>query len=564
MVVLPAPLGPNRPKISPALTRKERPRTACDRSGIGLGELGDDHRVSVSRAAVQGQGRGLHGPAPYRCSLQKTSIYSCFTSVCFSVPARAGIVGAMKRYAPTLSGRDRARRHRRALDAAHRPRAAARPQAVHRPGRRAARHRHQHPHQPPGRPAGPGRRREAHPPPSHAGRRLRADRRRPGARARAPRAARLGRALRAGTTTPVTPSSPPGSSRAPPAATRELGPGRTCELRVGDDSFGLTGTDDGVDVRAGTVPTPEAVMTDRAAPLPAPRERQDRPGGRGRADRGRGRPAPGRRGRDDARRIGPLKDAAARAQRLSSTHTSAAAKAICPKVAAVPRLAAPSERRDRGDDDEDGEQRSARIASDHAPAAWPSRAARGPARRRRGRRRPARARPRAARRGRAGRARRARRRSRPGRSRAAPPAAAPAGPGAARWASSAATSSSMPVTGAIERDRHHLGLAVAERAQRGVQVAPRALGDVAEVGLGHHEHVGDLHDPGLEELQDVARAGLDDDGDGVGHLGDVGLALARPRRSRRPRRRRRRPARARPRAWRAPARRGARRRRSSG
>ncbi|MGZ4271875.1 MAG: winged helix-turn-helix transcriptional regulator [Solirubrobacteraceae bacterium] len=40
-----------------------------------------------------------------------------------------------------------------------------------------------------------------------------------------------------------------------------LGPERTCELRVGDDSFSLTGTDDGVDVRAGTVPTPEAVIT---------------------------------------------------------------------------------------------------------------------------------------------------------------------------------------------------------------------------------------------------------------------------------------------------------------
>jgi DNA-binding HxlR family transcriptional regulator len=40
-----------------------------------------------------------------------------------------------------------------------------------------------------------------------------------------------------------------------------VGPGRTCELRVGDDSFSLTGTDDAVDVRAGTVPTPEAVVT---------------------------------------------------------------------------------------------------------------------------------------------------------------------------------------------------------------------------------------------------------------------------------------------------------------
>jgi hypothetical protein len=39
-------------------------------------------------------------------------------------------------------------------------------------------------------------------------------------------------------------------------------------------------------------------------------------------------------------------------QRLSSTQTSAAAKAICPKVAAVPRLAAPSIVGDRGDDHE--------------------------------------------------------------------------------------------------------------------------------------------------------------------------------------------------------------------
>jgi DNA-binding HxlR family transcriptional regulator len=40
-----------------------------------------------------------------------------------------------------------------------------------------------------------------------------------------------------------------------------LGPRRTCELRVGDDSFGLIGTDDGVEVRTGSVPTPEAVIT---------------------------------------------------------------------------------------------------------------------------------------------------------------------------------------------------------------------------------------------------------------------------------------------------------------
>ena len=40
-----------------------------------------------------------------------------------------------------------------------------------------------------------------------------------------------------------------------------LGPGRSCELRVGDDSFSLTGTDDGVDVRAGSAAKPEAVVT---------------------------------------------------------------------------------------------------------------------------------------------------------------------------------------------------------------------------------------------------------------------------------------------------------------
>lgn len=40
-----------------------------------------------------------------------------------------------------------------------------------------------------------------------------------------------------------------------------LAPGRICELRVGDDAFGLTGTDDGVDVTAGTVASPEAVVT---------------------------------------------------------------------------------------------------------------------------------------------------------------------------------------------------------------------------------------------------------------------------------------------------------------
>ena len=97
---------------------------------------------------------------------------------------------------------------------------------------------------------------------------------------------------------------------------------------------------------------------------------------------------------------------------------------------------------------------------------------------------------------------------------------------AARCASSAATSSSMPSAGATARDRDDRRVALAERAQRGVEVAPRAQRDVAEVGLRHDEHVGHLHDPRLEELQRVAGAGLHDDRDGVGDLGDLGLGLA--------------------------------------
>ncbi len=50
--------------------------------------------------------------------------------------------------------------------------------------------------------------------------------------------------------------------------------------------------------------------------------------------------------------------------------------------------------------------------------------------------------------------------------------------------------------------------------------------DLTEVGLRHDEHVGDLHDPGLQELQDVAAARLHDDGDRVGDVGDLGLGLA--------------------------------------
>ena len=96
----------------------------------------------------------------------------------------------------------------------------------------------------------------------------------------------------------------------------------------------------------------------------------------------------------------------------------------------------------------------------------------------------------------------------------------------ARWLSSASASVSMPVVGAQRGDREHGRVAGAERAERGAQVVLGAGGRRAEVGLGDDEHVGHLHDPRLEELQRVAAAGLDDDRDRVGGLGDVGLGLA--------------------------------------
>ena len=84
----------------------------------------------------------------------------------------------------------------------------------------------------------------------------------------------------------------------------------------------------------------------------------------------------------------------------------------------------------------------------------------------------------------------------------------------------------MPAVGAIE-DTARTGVVRAPSARsaaRRSSSARRAGG--AEVGLGDHEHVGHLHDPGLQELQRVAGAGLDDDGDRVRGLGDVGLGLA--------------------------------------
>ena len=97
---------------------------------------------------------------------------------------------------------------------------------------------------------------------------------------------------------------------------------------------------------------------------------------------------------------------------------------------------------------------------------------------------------------------------------------------AARWASSASASSSIPLGGGtlltattgVPRSPSERSAAL--RSRRALQ---RHL---AEVGLGHDQHVGDLHDPGLDELQRVAGAGLDDDGDGVGRLRHLGLGLA--------------------------------------
>ena len=95
-----------------------------------------------------------------------------------------------------------------------------------------------------------------------------------------------------------------------------------------------------------------------------------------------------------------------------------------------------------------------------------------------------------------------------------------------RWASRAAISSSMPWSGWTLETAITSVVAVAQRAQGGAQVAHGADGHDAEVGLRDHEHVGHLHDPGLQELQRVAGAGLDDHRDRVGRLGDLGLGLA--------------------------------------
>ena len=96
----------------------------------------------------------------------------------------------------------------------------------------------------------------------------------------------------------------------------------------------------------------------------------------------------------------------------------------------------------------------------------------------------------------------------------------------ARCASSASASSSIPATGWTERDGERPARASPSERSAARRSRTARCGDRAEVGLGHDEHVGDLHDPGLEELEHVAGARLDDDRDGVGGLGDLGLGLA--------------------------------------
>ena len=82
-----------------------------------------------------------------------------------------------------------------------------------------------------------------------------------------------------------------------------------------------------------------------------------------------------------------------------------------------------------------------------------------------------------------------------------------------------------PGRGRQRGDRDDARVALAERAQRRAQVAAGAQRDLAEVRLGHHQHVRDLHDPGLEELQGVAGARLDHDRGRVGRFGDLRLGL---------------------------------------
>ena len=97
---------------------------------------------------------------------------------------------------------------------------------------------------------------------------------------------------------------------------------------------------------------------------------------------------------------------------------------------------------------------------------------------------------------------------------------------ASRCASSASASSGIPLGGGTE-DTGITGTSLdpsAASACSRSRWARRAA--IAQVGLRHHQHVGHLHDPGLEELEHVAGGGLHHHDDAVADLLDVGLRLA--------------------------------------
>ncbi len=88
----------------------------------------------------------------------------------------------------------------------------------------------------------------------------------------------------------------------------------------------------------------------------------------------------------------------------------------------------------------------------------------------------------------------------------------------------AASSSSTPSpeTASVEHDRRQLTAAQGEHLPH---VRP-GRGRLRVVALVDGDHVGDLHDPGLERLNGVARARLEDEHDGVRQRADPDLALA--------------------------------------
>ena len=117
----------------------------------------------------------------------------------------------------------------------------------------------------------------------------------------------------------------------------------------------------------------------------------------------------------------------------------------------------------------------------------------------------------------------------------------------ARCASIAAQSSSIALA-AQRLGEHDRRLRRRRREREHLPHVVRASPRLRVVGLVDRDHVGDLHDPGLQRLDRVARAGHQHEHDGVGDREHADLALARCR----PSRGRRRPCRPR-RAAAAPA-----------